>query len=78
MPGKKIKYNYIHIVYIHITYIHCVCASHTHTNTHTHTHTQVQGLPGGPDDKESTCSAGDLGLSSGLGRSPGGGHGNLL
>ena len=28
--------------------------------------------------KESTCSAGDLGLIPGLGRSPGGGHGNPL
>ena len=28
--------------------------------------------------KESTCNAGDLGLISGLGRSPGGGHGNPL
>ena len=29
-------------------------------------------------DKESACSAGDLGLIPGLGRSPGGGHGNVL
>ena len=28
------------------------------------------------DSKESTCNTGDLGLSPGLGRSPGGGHGN--
>ena len=28
--------------------------------------------------KESTCNAGDLGLSPGLGRSPGGGNGNPL
>ena len=28
--------------------------------------------------KESACNVGDLGLFSGLGRSPGGGHGNLL
>ena len=35
-------------------------------------------LPGGSDSKESTCSAGDLGLIPGLGRSPGGGHGNPL
>ena len=32
--------------------------------------------PGGSDSKESTCNAGDLGLIPGLGRSPGGGHGN--
>ena len=33
---------------------------------------------GGSDGKESTCNAGDLGLILGLGRSPGGGHGNPL
>ena len=35
-------------------------------------------LPGGLDSKESTCSVGDLDLIPGLGRSPGGGHGNPL
>ena len=30
----------------------------------------------GSDDKESACNAGNLGLIPGLGRSPGGGHGN--
>ena len=35
-------------------------------------------LPGGSDDKESAYSAGDLGLMLGLGRSPGGAHGNPL
>ena len=34
------------------------------------------GLPGGSDSKKSFCSAGDLGLIPGLGRSPGRGHGN--
>ena len=34
------------------------------------------GFPGGSDGKESTCNAGDLGLTPGLGRSPGGGPGN--
>ena len=29
------------------------------------------GFPGGPDGKESTCSAGDLGSVPGLGRSSG-------
>ena len=33
---------------------------------------------GGPDGKESTCSAEVLGLIPVLGRSPGGGHGNPL
>ena len=36
------------------------------------------GFPGGLDSKESTCNAGDLGSIPGLGRSPGGGHGNPL
>ena len=31
---------------------------------------------GGSDSKEPACNAGDLGLIPGLGRSPGGGHGN--
>ena len=33
------------------------------------------GFPGGPESKESACNAGDLGLVSGLGRSPEGRHG---
>ena len=37
-----------------------------------------QGFPGGSDSKESTCSVGDLGSLLGLGRTPGGGHGNPL
>ena len=36
------------------------------------------GFPCGSDGKESACNAGDLGLIPGLGRSPGGGHGNPL
>ena len=32
------------------------------------------GFPGGSDGKESACKVGDLGLTPGLGRSPGGGH----
>ena len=38
----------------------------------------ISGFPGGSVHKESTCIVGDLGLTLGLGRSPGGGHGNLL
>ena len=34
------------------------------------------GFPSGSDSKESACSAGDLGLIPGLGRSPGGEHCN--
>ena len=40
--------------------------------------TEALGFPGGSDGKESTCNAGDLGSIPGLGRSPGGGHGNPL
>ena len=38
----------------------------------------MYGFPGGSVGKESTCNVGDLGLIPGLGRSPGGGHGNSL
>ena len=37
-----------------------------------------QTFPGGSDGKESACNVGDLGSIPGLGRSPGGGHGNPL
>ena len=33
------------------------------------------GFPGGSDSKESACNVGDLDSIPGLGRSPGGGHG---
>ena len=36
------------------------------------------GFPGGSDSKESACNAGNLGSVPVLGRSPGGGNGNLL
>ena len=39
-----------------------------------HTHVLTVGLPGGSNYKESACSAGDLGLIIGLGRSPGEGN----
>ena len=35
-------------------------------------------LPGGSDGKESICSVGDLGITPGLGRSPGGEQVNPL
>jgi len=38
----------------------------------------AKGFAGGSDDRESACNARDLGLIPGLGRSCGGGHGNLL
>ena len=40
--------------------------------------TVFQGFPSSSDGKESACNAGDLGLIPGLGRFPGGGHGNPL
>ena len=36
------------------------------------------GLPDGSDGKESACSAGDMGLITGSGRSPGEENGNPL
>ena len=36
------------------------------------------GFPGGSDGKGSTCNVGDLDSIPGLGRFPGGGHGNPL
>ena len=38
----------------------------------------IWGLSGGSDGKESACNAEDPGLIPGLGRYPGGGHGNPL
>ena len=38
----------------------------------------VDGLPCGSEGKASACNAGDPGLISGLGRSPGEGNDNLL
>ena len=42
------------------------------------TYDVLLGFPGGSDGKESACNVGDLGLTPGLGRSPGGGHSNPL
>ena len=36
------------------------------------------GFPGSSADKRFACKVGDLGSIPGLGRSPGGGHGNPL
>ena len=41
-------------------------------------HYTIVSFPSGSDSKESACDAGDLGSTPGLGRSPGGGHGNPL
>ena len=37
-----------------------------------------EGFPGGSGSKEFACNVGDLGSIPGLGRYPGGGHGNPL
>ena len=37
-----------------------------------------KGFPGGSEGKVPACNMGDLGSIPGLGRSPGGGHGNPL
>ena len=42
------------------------------------THSSIPQLLGGSDGKESICNAADLGWIPGLGRSPGGEHGNLF
>ena len=42
------------------------------------TDSRILGLPWWLRCKESTCNAGDLGLTTGLGRTPGGGYGNPL
>ena len=45
---------------------------------YTHIVFLVRGFPGGSVDKESACSAGELGLIPGPGRSPGERNGNPL
>ena len=42
------------------------------------THSSIPGLPCGSAGKESAFNAGDMGSIPGLGKSPGGGHGNPL
>ena len=51
----------------------CVCV-----HAHMHIYTVFMGFPGGSDGEESACNAGDVSSIPGLGRSPGGGHGNPL
>ena len=50
-------------------YLHCF-------KPFNYVHGCAKGLPGGSDCKESACNVTDLGSILGLGRSPGGGHGN--
>ena len=46
--------------------------------TNIYSDTKKRGFLYGSDGKESACNVGDLGSMPGLGRSPGGGHGNPL
>ena len=39
---------------------------------------QIRGFPSGSASEESACNVGDVSSIPGLGRSPGGGHGNPL
>ena len=47
-------------------------------NKHLFSAYYIHGFPDGSDGKESPHNAGDLGSVPGLGRSPGGGHGDPL
>ena len=55
----------------------CVCI-YTHTYTHTYIHIYGFPLVAQMVMNPSVCNAGDPGSIPGLGRSPGGGHGNPL
>ena len=53
--------------------------THTHTHIHTHVCIYLGGFPSGSAiPVNCSCNSGDAGSISGSGRSPGGGHGNLL
>ena len=58
----------------------CVVPCHLsgHRNTTNYFQPWNESFPGGSASKESACNAGDAGLVSGSGRSPGGGHGYSL
>ena len=51
--------------------------SHFYIHTCVHIFANI-GFSGGSGSRESACNAGDLDSIPGLGRSPGGGHGNPL
>ena len=52
--------------------------AHSHVVGITSPHVQMISFPSGSEGKESTCNLGDPGSIPGLGRPPGGGHGNPL
>ena len=59
-------------------YIYIYIYIYTYIHTYIHTHTYIQGLPRWLSGKESTCNAGVMAQIPGLGKSSGGGNGNLL
>ena len=75
-PGVYDIHSQLTQVYCQITYYFTSSAS-TLSQTAPNSSLLV-GFPGSSVSKESACNVGDLGLIPGLGRSPGGGHGNLL
>ena len=70
---------YAYTIYTHL-YIYTCTYTQTCTPIRTYTHIYM-GFPGGASGKEPTCRYRrhrDVGLITGLGRFPGGGHGNPL
>ena len=67
-------YIYIYIIFYCFNPNHIFCIS----SSPSFPFGECTSFPGSSDSKESTCNAGDLGSIPGLGRSPGGGHGNPL
>ena len=77
-----------HFIALYITLFSFIYVQHTYffllnvisaTEFLNHCHSLflcLRGFPGGSYGKESACNVGDLGLIPGLGRSPGGRHGN--
>ena len=58
-------------IYVHMYVCIYICV-------YIYIYTFLNILPGGSGSEESTCNAGDPSLIPGLGKSPGGGHGNPL
>ena len=75
-PGVYNIHSQLIQVYFQITYYFTSSAS-TLSQT-TPNSSLLLGFPGSSVSKESACNVGGLGLIPGLGRSPGGGHGNPL
>ena len=75
----KFIYIFIYIIYVYITYvIYLICNLPWFIRLYWFQAYSIMGFPGGLDSKESTCNAGDPGLTPGSGRSPGEGNGYPL